>query len=481
MKKRPALVAAGIGTLLLGLAAPAMATTTAPVRPAARTASHSAIPRPDAPHSGTIVPGVTGAAARKQDPPVAASQRFSQLNAASHAAASTGAAKAGTGSSLSSAKIPAAKPSTLTSWSGELHGGWGTSPNQTIYGAQATQSLNPGIVAPTTGSQFIYSPTLDPSGIDTIEMTTIYDGSGNYVGAWDWGAASPGFAKTAAINSTFLATYATKVSGQYYYTVQNTQTNPAANTWTAYLYNYTTGAWDTFYTSSSTGKLSNSGGGWDMDEVYTDYNSSTGEGDYCTLTSGDVFASTGIQYQLSSGGSWTPATTANSHTFSAYPRGSDLGCEGLSYSLPTADGTFQVTNATHAAGQIVGTGSAKCIDTPHSQFTNGTKEQIYTCNGTGAQSWTYNAAGELTVDGGKYCLDAVGYGTTSGTAIQIWQCNGTTNQEWTFSLNGTIVGIGSGLCLNVVDNGAANGHGTANGSTLQLWTCENVTNEQWSW
>src|ERR1700734_3137483 len=108
MKKRPALVAAGIGTLLLGLAAPAMATTTAPVRPAARAASHSATPRPDAPHSGTIVPGVTGAAARKQDPPVTASQRFSQLNAASHAA--TVLPRRATAS--------AAKPSTLTSWSG---------------------------------------------------------------------------------------------------------------------------------------------------------------------------------------------------------------------------------------------------------------------------------------------------------------------------------------------------------------------------
>ena len=485
MHIRPAMIAAGIGTLLLGLAVPAMATTTAfsaPHRTAAPAASRPATPSSNAPHSGKAVPGVTGAAARQQDPPVSASQRFNQLNTASHAAArASSATNSAAGPRLPAATASAAKPNALSPWTGEFHGYWGTFPSETIYGAQATQSLEPGIVAPTTGSQFIYSPTLDPSGIDTIEMTTIYDGNGNYIGAWDWGAANPGFAKTAAINSTFLATYATQVSGQYYYSVQNVQTDPAANTWTAYLYNYTTGAWDTFYSSSNTGKLSNSGGGWDMDEVYTDYNTSTGEGDYCTLTNGDVFASTAIQYQLSSGSAWTPATTANSHTFSDYPRGSDLGCEGLSYSLPTANGTFQVTNATQAAGQIVGTGSAKCIDTPHSQFTNGTKEQIYTCNGTGAQSWTYNAAGELTVDGGKNCLDATGYGTTSGTAIQIWQCNGTTNQEWTFSLNGTIVGIGSGLCLNVVDNGTANGHGTANGSTLQLWTCENATNEQWSW
>ena len=44
----------------------------------------------------------------------------------------------------------------------------------------------------------------------------------------------------------------------------------------------------------------------------TDYNSSTGEGDYCTLTKGD-FRQQNLQYQLSPvGASWTPATASNS-------------------------------------------------------------------------------------------------------------------------------------------------------------------------
>jgi len=473
MKKRPALVAAGIGTLLLGLAAPAMATTTAPVRPAAPAASQSATPRPDAPHGGTIVPGVTGAAARKQDPPVTASQRFSQLNAASHAAASTGAAKAGAGSPLPSAKASAAKPSTLTPWSGELHGGWGTSPNQTIYGAQATQSLEPGIVAPTTGSQFIYSPTLDPSGIDTIEMTTIYDGNGNYIGAWDWGAANPGFAKTAAINSTFLATYATQVSGQYYYSVQNVQTDPAANTWTAYLYNYTTGAWDTFYSSSNTGKLSNSGGGWDMDEVYTDYNTSTGEGDYCTLTKGDVFASTNLQYQLSPGGSWTPATASNSSVNLSAPRGVDLGCDNNWYAMPTSNSSFSMANNTHGADELIGIPSTKCMDTNQVKFANGTKEQIYSCNDGAGQEWTYNTTGEFTVDGGKYCLDAHGQGMTPGTIVDLWSCTGGENEQWSFSIWHQVVSEQSGLCLQVANAS------TGNGGQLELGTCTDAPNQQW--
>lgn len=484
MRIRPVLMAAGTGILLLGLAAPAAATAAQPAAPAARAAAPAgrpAIPSPNAPHSGKVVPGVTGAAARKQDPPASASQRYAQLNAASHAAtarrgkASDGPASNIAGPKLPAAKAPAATPNALPPWSGAFHGYWGTFPGETIHGAQATQSLTPGIVAPTSGSQFIYAPTLDPSSIDTIEMTTIYDAGGNYVGAWDWGAASPGFAKTATINSTFLATYATQVNGQYFYSVQNVQTDPTANTWTAYLYNYTTGAWDTFYSSSNAGELSNSGGGWDMDEVYTDYDSSTGEGDYCPLTKGDVFESTGLQYQLSQGGSWTAATTANSSMNLPYPRGADLGCDNSWYALPTPNSAWNVANNTHSAAELKGGGSGKCVDTAKNAFTNGTKEEIYTCNAGSGQEWTYTSSGQLTVDGGKYCLDVKGQGTTNGTIVDLWSCNGGENQQWSFSIKHMLVSEQSGLCLEVADSS------TANDAQLEIGTCADTSNQQWSW
>jgi hypothetical protein len=475
---RPVLTAAGVGALLLGLAAPVAAQTAQTAQRArpAVAASRPAVPNPHAPHSAAAVPGLTGAAARREDPPMSASQRFAQLNGASHAAASNGAASNGAAAPLvPAARTPSATASPgLTSWSGAYHGFWDVSPDQTAYGAQATQSLND-VSLPSSSPDTVYSPTLDPSAIDCIEVTTIYNSSGDYVGAWDWCASSPGFDMVAQVDSSFLDDYSTTSGGQAFYSVQDVQTDPTTNSWTAYLYNYSTGEWDTFYTSANTDKLSQSGGGWDADEVYSDYNSATGEGYYCTSMAGATFETEGLQYEFSSGGAWTPATAANSNINIAYPRGLDEACDGLSYSIPTANGTWQVANTTHAADQILGTGSGKCIDTPSSKFANGTKEQIYTCNSTSAQSWTYNADGELTVDGGKYCLDATGYGTTNGTPIQIWTCNGTTNQEWTFSLNGSIVGTGSGLCLNVVN------YGTTNGSTLQLWTCENTTNEQWSW
>jgi hypothetical protein len=477
------LVLVGLCTVLFGLAAPAMAT---PLRPAATalsaaaSASRSAIPSPYAPHSGKAVPGITGAAAGKADPPVSAAKRFAQLNAASHRAASHSAARHRAARHRAASQAAPAGPSAmatpgLSSWSGAFHGYWGTFPSQTLHGAQATQSLNPSITLGSSSPDIIYSPTLDPSGITCIEMSTIYFSDGDQVGAWDWCASSPGFKKVADVTSSFLGTYSTTISGHAFYSVQNVQTNPTTNSWTAYLYNYTTKAWDTFYTSANTSKLSNSGGGWDMNEAYTNYNASTGEGDYCTPTRGAFWETTGLQYQLSSGGAWTPPTPANSSTNLAYPRGSDMGCDGSGYALPTENSNWYVTNAGHAAAELIGAGSGKCIDTNGPVFANGTKEQIYTCHNGPGQTWTYNASGELTVDGGKYCLDATNYGTTNGTKLQLYSCRGTTNQEWTFSVKHALVGVGSGLCVDVTK------YGTANGTQLQLWQCSDTSNQQWSW
>src|ERR1700690_1933682 len=241
---RRAIVSAGVCTLLLGLAVPAAATTAA--SGTAKPAPASAAPNPHAPHSGKMVPGVTGAAARRGEPPASAATRGAQLNAASHRAARRGAA-------------PNAVQPHLSSWSGAFHGFWGTFPAQTVYGAQATQGLNPSTQLASSDPDTIYSPTLDPSGLTCIEMSTIYIGGADQIGAWNWCASSPGFAKTTAINSSFLATYTTTIASQPRYTVQDVQTNATTNSWTSYLYNYSTGAWDTYYTSASTSKLGNTG------------------------------------------------------------------------------------------------------------------------------------------------------------------------------------------------------------------------------
>jgi chitosanase len=67
---------------------------------------------------------------------------------------------------------------------------------------------------------------------------------------------------------------------------------------------------------------------------------------------------------------------------------------------------------------------------------NGAKIQLYDCNGTGAQKWTFSA-GELINSGSGKCLDVTGKSTADGARLQIWTCGGTSNQMWSMSSGGT--------------------------------------------
>jgi hypothetical protein len=467
-----------VGLLLLSLAGPALG---GPARagtadPSAAMVSPSlaaAQPSPAAPHSGQVVPGVTGAAARENDPPGTAAQHLAQIRAvASDAAAG---------------KVPAVTPTPgtgavtprLAPWSGTLHFSWGTYVNfgETVYGIQATQSVNPGIVAPNSTSDFLYAPTLFPIGSGTVEMTTIYDATGDSVGAWNWGAGQQDFAKTTPVNASFLATYATKVGSQYYYSVQDLLTNAKTNAWTAYLYDYKTKGWDTFYSSSGQAPFPGDVG-WDIDEMYTNYNKSAAEGDYCAATHGDLFASTGLEYKLTSSGTWTSATSANSFISPLYPHGSILGCADLGFALPAANSAFALTNSTHAAARLTGTGSGKCADVSGGTFASGDKIELNTCASSAGQAWAYNSDGELTTDSGKYCLTAPG-NAAAGARLQLSACANTSAQEWTFSINHSLVSETPGgafsLCAEVA------GAGTANGTPLDLGTCAGQTNQKWAW
>lgn len=330
-----------VALLALGAILTSVAPATADVRTPASTVDATAkVARPDSPHSGRQVPALRGAAAREATGPVV-NEQFRKLGEARHSAR----ANAQTAAQPTAAP-PAAKPVGATSlppWSGALHAVWGAFPNVNSDGALATHTINPGISIPSGNPDVVYAPTLDPSGKTCIEVTTFYWQGGNGVGAWDWCAASPGFAAVAWIDSTFLSKYSDTYLGSPAYTVKDIQTDPVTNSWTAYLFNYSTGYWDTLFTSADAGKLTNPGGGWSMFEVYTEYNSATGQGHYCTETAGTLFAAAGISINV--GGTWSLLTTSNS---SITPPGSvssaSLGCTGLSFSLPSANDYWQVTN-----------------------------------------------------------------------------------------------------------------------------------------
>ena len=142
------------------------------------------------------------------------------------------------------------------------------------------------------------------------------------------------------------------------------------------------------------------------------------------------------------------------------------------------DWTFvspELSLKTHAAAELIGAGSKKCVDTSNATFADGTKEQIFTCHSGVGQEWSYNSSGELTVDSGKYCLESFKRKTANGSIVDLWACNGGPNQKWTFGPGGTIVGAQSGKCLNV------KGARTSNGTQLIIWACDTQSNEKWSW
>jgi hypothetical protein len=285
-------------------------------------------PTPDSPISGKAVPALRGDAARAAAGATLSEQVLER------------------GESFQAAhdqRRASADTVTIPSWSGSLHSVWGAFPSVVSDGAQATHTINPGISIPSGNPDVVYAPTLVPSGKTCIEVTTFYWQGGNGVGAWDWCAASPGFAAVAWINAGFLSTYTTTFQGLPAYTVLDVQTDAVTNSWTAYLYNYTTSTWDALFTSADPIKLVDPHGGWSMFEVYTDYNPATGEGYYCAETYGTQFHAANLQIKVN--GTWTALTTGNS---SVTPPGSvsstDFGCYGLSFTLQTANSHWQVSH-----------------------------------------------------------------------------------------------------------------------------------------
>ncbi len=296
-------------------------------------AGEVAAPTPDSPVSGRLVPALRGEAARAAAGPLV-SEQFRKLGESRHSDRAD--------IDRANADQPVGA-TTIPPWTGSLHAGWGAFPNVASDGAQATHTVNPSIHISASNPDVVYAPTLDPSGKTCIEVTTFYWQGGNGVGAWDWCAASPGFATVSWIDTNFVNTYTTTVQGLPAYTVLDVQTNAVTNSWTAYLYNYTTSTWDALFTSADPAKLTNLHGGWDMFEVYTNYNAATGQGYYCTETVGAQFHATGIQIKV--GGTWSLLTTSNS---SITPPGSvssaSFGCNGLTFAVPTANSYWKVTN-----------------------------------------------------------------------------------------------------------------------------------------
>ncbi len=285
---------------------------------------------------GAEVVGLTGTAAQQLAGPAAdqfrryAADRSRQLTP--RAVGGQSAPKSG--STGSGGAVSGGQPRPLAA--AELHTAWGTlfeQPNG--KGIQATHSVLTGTAAVTHNPDVVYAPTVLSPGGACMEMTTAYTAQGPLLWAWDWCGGNAGIGKVVTINASFLTTYTTTVNGQPAYSTDVHQTNAANNTWAAYLYNYQTHAWDTFYTSSGTYDLADKGFGWDIFEIYSTVNPATNTAWYCTSMAGKKFEASSIKVNIN--GTWAAATPANTYPMGTPPPGSDFECPALAFSVVHAN------------------------------------------------------------------------------------------------------------------------------------------------
>jgi hypothetical protein len=172
-------------------------------------------------------------------------------------------------------------------------------------GSCATQSVSTQLTVHNAATT-IYTPTMYPPGGSCVELVTVYTQSVRSVSAWDW-CRSVNFAASVTINSSFLTTY---TNGSGAYTGRVIRTSAASNTWSAALYDYATGKWDTLFTQSGTNQSGRTDG-WDIEELYSTVGSS-GRAYSCDDMAGLTFESSNISVR--NNGAWSTATSANSDT-----------------------------------------------------------------------------------------------------------------------------------------------------------------------
>ena len=396
-----------------------------------------------APVSNVTVPGSTGSAARAAAGEAA--DHFKDLTLA----------RAGRAKTATDGEVSAL----------ELHEGWGQAiPASGGSGIQATHSVVPNAAA--TKNDYLYAPTALAAGKTCMEITTAYTPGGSQVWAWDWCGGRSTVGKSTPLNSSFINTYTTIVNGKPAYTVDVHQTNASTNEWTSYFYNYSTGAWDKFYTSAGSWDLGDLCCGWDLFEFYSTVDPSTGVGYYCSQFNNQSFEVSGAK--ILSGGNWVPVTTSNSYWYSnPPPSGSSLQCPQLKLSITHAnDGWIGVIGN---GGSTTTTTTTRPSTTTTSRSTSTTTTSLATTTSTTTRttttttqgttsgacsagyktvgSWGGGFQGEVTVTAGSAAI--------SGWTVTVtWPSGQSISQLWGGVLSG-----------NQVTNAAWNGSLAAGGST----------------
>ena len=320
---RPVLLSLGVLTAAVAVtavSAPAYARP-APASAAQPAASSQATPSPGAPVSGHHVAGAVYGAAAATGNGIAAAD-FLKLHR----------------------QMVANSHGTATRPNAQLHAWWGSFPGTNSgNGVMATQTLAPSLRL-SHAADILYAPTMTGANNDCIEVVTVHTTRQPQIWAWDWcNLIAPG-AKV-NVNQAFLKAYATNVNGRKAYTTEEVQTSKTTNSWTAYLYNYQTKAWDSLFTSAGTDQ-SGLSYGWDMFEFYSATNPGTGNTYVCGDLQNVGTTAESSSLQIRSGSTWQLANSGDSMwSPEAHPNPADYNCPDMKFHIVknNYDWTVRVT------------------------------------------------------------------------------------------------------------------------------------------
>lgn len=174
-----------------------------------------------------------------------------------------------------------------------------------------------------------------------------------------------------------------------------------------------------------------------------------------------------------SGGSWISGNQAQGVT-----SGGSGNCSsgGTMWFQPVNEilsvyGLSLTTTGGGSSSSLISSLNNKCLDVPNSNFADGVRVQMWTCNGTGAQRWNF-VNGTLQTSNNK-CLDVAWGSTANGAVIQIVTCSGHPAQQFVLSAAGDLVNPQANKC---VDIDAWNPNDSA---VLVLWDCTGGANQKW--
>lgn len=212
-----------------------------------------------------------------------------------------------------------------------IHDDWGIyTSGAAVTGQDAVQSVYSDL---SISGDTLYAPTMKAPG-SCVELVTTYTAGVRQVWAWDW-CVSVNVARSIDIDANFRSNYVTSVNGHDSYHGKVDQTDAGSNTWTAYLFNYRTGQWDTFYSQSGTDQ-SRDGRSWNIFEIYASGDTTAA---YCTaLGTRNIESSS---YKIKLNGSWQAASTGNTSVISNSSTANFL-CPNLSRTVAHANDQWQV-------------------------------------------------------------------------------------------------------------------------------------------